>query len=70
MAYTVLSFDVVERGEVSTSEIERLALDMWQALSAGRADASPRPRWVDSGPVDGADAYVAHRFVGTIDTDS
>ncbi|NKS87227.1 hypothetical protein GS571_21005 [Rhodococcus hoagii] len=67
MAMRIVAFDVVERNDVGVDEIQRLARDLCQAMSAGREGASERPRWINSGAVAAADAYTAHRFEGTVD---
>lgn len=61
-----IAFDVVERGDVGIGEIQRLACDIWRVMSSGRAGACHRPRWINSGPVADASAYVAYRFEGTV----
>ena len=67
MTTRIVAFDVVERSDVGVDEIGRLARDVWQAMSSGRAGASDRPRWINSGAVAAADAYTAHRFEGSVD---
>jgi len=69
MATRTIAFDVVERSDVGVDEVQRLAHDLWQAMSSDRAGASDRPRWVNSGAVADADAYTAHRFEGTVDSE-
>jgi len=69
MAKSAITFDVVERGDVGTEEIRGLARDIWRALSAGRGGACDQPRWINSGSITDASAYIAHRFEGTIDTE-
>lgn len=70
MAQRTIAFDVVERGDVGMREIERLARDIWRALSSGRDGACDRPRWMNSGSVADATAYIAHRFEGTVHSET
>ncbi|WP_420880273.1 hypothetical protein [Rhodococcus sp. (in: high G+C Gram-positive bacteria)] len=70
MATRIVAFDVVERSDVGVNEIHRLARDLWQAMSSGREGASDRPRWINSGAVADADAYTAHRFEGTVESEA
>jgi len=66
MARRTIAFDVAERNDVGRREIERLARDIWRALSTGRDGACVRPRWINSGSVADATAYIAHRFERTV----
>ncbi|GAB2657860.1 hypothetical protein GCM10027068_42350 [Prescottella soli] len=69
MPNRIIAFDVVERSDIGTNEIQRMARDIWQALSSGRGGACERPRWINCGPVIDASAYTAHRFEGTVDSE-
>ncbi|RDI18074.1 hypothetical protein DEU38_121111 [Rhodococcus sp. AG1013] len=60
-----IGFDVVERREVPQPEIDRLARSTWRSLTATR-ESCEHPRWVNSGPVADAEAYVVHRYEGTV----
>lgn len=62
-----IAFDVVERGDVGQHEIERLAHDVWQSISASHDGACEHPRWLNCEPVRDAAAYTVHRFEGTVD---
>jgi hypothetical protein len=70
MEKRTITFDVVERTDVGTDEIQQLACDTWQALSSGRDGACDQPRWINSGSIADASAFTAHRFEGTIDSES
>ncbi|MGO4202233.1 hypothetical protein AB4Z09_10855 [Rhodococcus sp. TAF43] len=61
-----IAFDVIERREVPQPEIDRLARSTWQSLTAATRESCEPPRWVNSGPVAGADAYLVHRYEGTV----
>lgn len=60
-----IAFDVVERREVPQPEVDRLAQRTWQSMSADLQGSCECPRWVNSGPVVGADAFLVHRYEGT-----
>lgn len=60
-----IAFDVVERREVPQSEVDGLAQSTWQSMSADMQGSCERPRWVNSGPVANADAFLVHRYEGS-----
>lgn len=68
MTHRTVAFDVVERGDVVFQEIQRLAQDIWTALSTDMTNSSTDPRWLSSGPVDAFQDYTVHRFEGTFES--
>ena len=63
--WKTFAFDVVERRDVPQPEVDRLAQRTWQSMSADIQGSSERPRWVNSGPVADADAFLVHRYEGS-----
>lgn len=61
-----IRFDVVERHDVPQAEIDRIAHRTWRALAGEVAGSCESPRWVNTGPVPDADAYLMHRYEGTV----
>ncbi|WP_430331738.1 hypothetical protein [Rhodococcus sp. ACT016] len=61
-----IRFDVVERREVPQPEIDRLARNTWRSLTDGADEPCDRPRWVNCGPAPDAEAYLVHRYEGTV----
>ncbi|GAB2654644.1 hypothetical protein GCM10027068_38370 [Prescottella soli] len=61
-----VAFDVVERRDVPQPEVDRLAHSTWRSLTEDTTGPCERPRWVNSGPVADAEAYVVHRYEGTV----